>query len=518
MEKLIADTGRQCAALPVGLFKTPNSYYAFDINHVNFIEINEVLYMLFSALKDSPKSLEQLTAEIPGYSKAEIRDALGELEEIQKMGFLKHHEFQRENPYTLDIIKQNLNNELYGLFLNITTKCNLSCSYCVFGGDYDNHNPLEQQEMSWETARAAIDFFLARAKKEGELRVDFFGGEPLLAFPLIKRIVATLKEELRPRNQDIFITISSNGTVMNDEILDFLLEHNAILQISIDGEKEIHDANRKFKNSTTGSFDTVMKKLAMIHDRDLDYFSSKVILKAVVTTESMDADGADFFQLPLIKLLREKRRFTLINKSPHYNLKKDADYFDRIHKLAKVLLEKKNASTLDELVEDLNPKMKGMFFMTLSEFFLIQVSIAVYFDPDKPVPFRKDCLIGIEGCVNPDGSISICYQSNSFIIGNVLENKYYYDKIEEFHTKRYSRSNACKTCFVQRFCQLCYSRISEKNDRLSASLQNYCQFTREFYRTVFQYMLEIMENNPGLWDELQEMAEKEKEDAESKKT
>jgi sulfatase maturation enzyme AslB (radical SAM superfamily) len=148
--------------------------------------------------------------------------------------------------------------------------------------------------------------------------------------------------------------------------------------------------------------------------------------------------------------------------------------------------------------------------MTFYEFFQIQIVDSLYFDINEPVPFSKDCMIGIEGCVNVDGSISICYKADTFIIGNVVENTWYFDKIDEFHKIRYSRPG-CKYCFVQRFCKLCYEKLSGKQDQLQASIQNYCEFNRYYYRVIFEYMLKITERNPGLWDELQKQAEEEKE-------
>lgn len=510
-EHYSSDTSRQWDLLPAVFFKTEQAHYIFDVNQVNFLEVNEIVFKIVSLLKQKSRDLQDLADHLPGYSLAEIQDALNDIEEIKKQGFLQPHEFQRANPHTLPIIKKHLTSNLQGLYLNITSKCNLACSYCVFGGAYNNVNSLEQREMSWEVAQKAIEFFLSQSRKDGTLRVDFFGGEPILSFPLIERIVNTLKERLKPRNQDLVISICSNGTIMNEKIADFLINHQVFFQISMDGEKEIHNAKRKFKNSDIGSFDAVINTLQFIYDRNPGYFTDRVRLKGVLTTDSLDSDGFDFLNIPLVKILNDVKHFSIVNQTPHYNVQKDQDFFSRIHILGKILLQRKGAATIEELLKGLDYKKKLIFYVTLYEFFPIQVNNSLRYKVEDAIPFTKNCLIGFEGCVNVDGSISICYKSNSFIIGNVLENTWYFDQIEKFHALRYSRTDNCKYCFVQRFCNLCYEKLTGKENQFETSFQDFCEFNRAYYRIIFEYMLPIMENNPGLWDELQNVAEQERE-------
>ncbi len=497
--------------LPVELFQTPSSYYIFDASRVNFLEVNEVVYKIVSILKHSKKGLRELTLELPEFSAEDIRDALDDIKEIQSQDYLKLYDFQRTSLYKFSDIKKHLTSNLKGLYLNITSKCNLACSYCVFGGDYSHLNDLDELEMTWETARKAMDFFLLQASKEGDLGLDFFGGEPLLSFPLVKRIVNTLKGEVAQRNQQLRIAISSNGTVINEQIIDFLIENDIFLQISLDGEKCIHDSKRRFKSNNIGSFDVILKNLQLIFDRSEEYFLSKVRLKAVITTESLGNDGADFFKIPLINELSKKGHFTMLNQLPHYDPDKDVDFFSRMHILGKSLLQKRDASNIEELVDGLGYKKRNLFYSTFYDFFTCQVTNSVYFDMEQPVPFSKNCLIGYEGCVNVDGSISICYKANSFVIGNAVEKTWYFDRIEEYQRQRHQLPQ-CKNCFAQRFCKLCYEKMSGKDEQLEASLQKFCQFTRSYYRLVFDYMLRVQENNPALWDEIQRMAEESKDE------
>jgi uncharacterized protein len=500
---------RQGLPLPVELFQVEGEYYVFDVNKVIFLEVTKIIFDVLSVLKKDIDDIDDIVASLPGYSTDDIQNALSEIEEFQSEGYFKPINFQRLNPYTLSDMKDSLSNKLEGVLLNITSRCNLACTYCILSGDYLNHSRLKQQNMSWDVARKAIDFFLSRAREDGCFRVDFFGGEPLLAFPMVKRVVSYLNDKFSQRNQELMIAITSNGTVMTKEIVDFLSENDVLLQFSIDGCKEMHNRNRKFRKSDKGSFDTIIKNLQLISDRNNDYFLNNLRLKAVVTTESIEVEDKDFFDIPVIKALIEKRRFTMLNKIPHYDIEKDQDFFYRIDRLAEFLLKKKDVADIKELLEGLTQKAKNLYSVTLSNFFGVQLTNYFHYEIDEPVPFSKNCLIGFKGAVNPDGSISLCYRADTFPVGNVLEDTWYYDKIAQYDKDKFGIPD-CKNCFVQRFCTFCHEKVNTRHNDLETQIQNFCRFTRHYYRLVFEYMLKIMVRNPKLWDQIQVMAEERK--------
>jgi uncharacterized protein len=513
LKKLFKQNGfnysRQWVPLPAYLFEIEDEYYVFDSNQVRFLEVSELIFKILSFLKQKKGEIQGIKTALSRFSADEIETGLKQIDEYRESGYFKPMVFQRKSPYNMEKIKEMLNNQLKGIFLNVTSRCNLACSYCILGGDYDNHSALKQELMSWGTAKKAIDFFTSRADTEGIFRIDFFGGEPLLAFPLIEKATIYLNRIFKEREQEVMYSITSNGTIMNDRIIDFLVENDVLFQFSIDGEKELHDLNRKFKNNDRGSFDTILENLQAIHDRNQDYFNNRIRLKSVLTTEALDNSSENFFKIPIIRKLIERKRYTVINQTPHYDLKKDDDFFERIHKLGDRLLQKRDSETLSQLLDGLNYKSKNMFMATFYDFFGVQVVNYLHFDLDKPVPFKKDCMIGIEGSVNCDGSISICYSSDTFVIGNVHENTWYFDKIESYHQDRYGMV-ACEHCYVQRFCELCYEKLNADKEKGREQLNNFCNFQRRYFQIIFEYMLRIMKNNPLLWDELNRITEESK--------
>ncbi len=167
------------------------------------------------------------------------------------------------------------------LTLELNRKCNLRCTYCYI-------EEKDNQEMDLVTAEQAIDFAVAKIEqqchKNRSIKVNFLGGEPLLSFPLMKQVVAYCGQQAQQYGIDFHFSVTTNGTICNDEILSFLVRHRSSLKVSLDGPKEVNDANR-ITPSGEGSYDLVIK--------NFPYFSAyeksvqkHIQLSSVTTKES----------------------------------------------------------------------------------------------------------------------------------------------------------------------------------------------------------------------------------------
>jgi len=137
------------------------------------------------------------------------------------------------------------------LTLSLNHNCNLVCSYC-YGGKKSN------RPMSFETAQKALD--IGFAYPSAGLRLHFFGGEPLLEFDLMKRIVAEAERGSWERNKPLRMGLTTNGTILSDEAIEFFKEKKFNLTISIDGVERAHNRHRRFADGT-GSYEVVKKRL-----------------------------------------------------------------------------------------------------------------------------------------------------------------------------------------------------------------------------------------------------------------
>ena len=143
------------------------------------------------------------------------------------------------------------------LCLNVAHDCNLRCSYCFADeGEYRGRRGM----MSAEVGKAALDFLVRSSGNRRNLEVDFFGGEPLMNFPVVKELVAYGRELEQKHDKRFRFTLTTNGVLLTDEILAFCNREMGNLVLSIDGRREIHDRMRPFADGT-GSYDRIVKKL-----------------------------------------------------------------------------------------------------------------------------------------------------------------------------------------------------------------------------------------------------------------
>lgn len=145
--------------------------------------------------------------------------------------------------------------------LTLTNSCNLTCEYCFANqGKYD----IPNLHMSYETAKKSIDLVIESVKKNNSdsIKVAFFGGEPLLAFDLIEKIVNYTNENIPP-NIKVRYIITTNGTLMNPNIAQFMNKHKFEVTVSIDGNKHVHDYYRKYPNMR-GSYEDVVKAINIL--------------------------------------------------------------------------------------------------------------------------------------------------------------------------------------------------------------------------------------------------------------
>ena len=151
---------------------------------------------------------------------------------------------------------KNRHTELKALCLHVAHTCNLNCAYCFAAqGKYHGERAL----MSFETGKRALDFLVENSGNRKNLEVDFFGGEPLMNFDVVKRLVAYARSIEKEKNKHFRFTLTTNGVLLDDEVTEFANRecHNVVL--SLDGRKSVHDRLRKTVNGQ-GSYDVIVPK------------------------------------------------------------------------------------------------------------------------------------------------------------------------------------------------------------------------------------------------------------------
>ena len=189
-------------------------------------------------------------------SEEEIAEAVDEVLALEAAGQLFAPD-KYEN-YMFDF--KNRPTVVKALCLHIAHDCNLACRYCFAGeGEYHGQRAL----MSVEVGKKALDFLVKNSGNRVNLEVDFFGGEPLLNWQTVKELVEYGRSLEGPNNKKFRFTLTTNGVLLDDEILEFANREMANIVLSIDGRKEVHDRMRPFRGGQ-GSYDMIVPKFLKV--------------------------------------------------------------------------------------------------------------------------------------------------------------------------------------------------------------------------------------------------------------
>ncbi len=229
----------------------------YDVNSGSLHEVDDLAWELINQLLNGRSKEDKRRALLSPYSAGGI-GGIGEIEEAyRQIEELQEEKLLFSPPPPLDNEKLSASG-VKALCLFISHNCNLYCRYCFARKEEGYRTP----HMSWDVGKKAVDFLLEN--EVGRYReIDFFGGEPLLNFPVIKEIVAYAREKSQAKGQIFGFTLTTNALLLNDEIIDFLNNEGIDVILSLDGRPQVHDLMRSFKNGK-GSYEVVMKNIKKI--------------------------------------------------------------------------------------------------------------------------------------------------------------------------------------------------------------------------------------------------------------
>ena len=217
-------------------------------------EILRVSDVVYQVLEDYHLlTADEISEKHFALRKEAVRQALTQLDKAQERGLLCDHAPEMSakvegacSTKKSEPLHDFIDHHRRLLTLELTHECNLACEYCCFGKHYSRSRQERRQPMSLDTARHAVARFLSH--KPPVAAIGFYGGEPLLEFKLLKDIVA-FAEELGGRSGvEMRFSLTTNGTLLSDEKIHYLVAHDFSVVISLDGNKESHDRYRVFKN------------------------------------------------------------------------------------------------------------------------------------------------------------------------------------------------------------------------------------------------------------------------------
>jgi uncharacterized protein len=242
--------------LPLHLFEIEGKHHAFDPHSGRFFRIDEIVREILSHPPGSVTDEVYESLEKRHGAEA-VRAARDEVDHYIESGYIFPDIGEEDKPESLPVKPR-----IVSTTLNVVSACNLKCIYCWNkGGIYGREQ--KEKRMSGETARRAVDLMFENSLETDDLLVDFYGGEPLLNFPVLRSTMDYCKE-LQGRSKKRFsFKVTTNGTLLTEEVAWYFNKMGVSLGISIDGTKKIHDRNRPFPDGT-GSWKRIQKNLDLV--------------------------------------------------------------------------------------------------------------------------------------------------------------------------------------------------------------------------------------------------------------
>ncbi|WP_151702905.1 quinohemoprotein amine dehydrogenase maturation protein [Nitrincola alkalilacustris] len=361
--------------------------------------------------------------------------------------------------------------------LNVNTGCNLSCTYCY---KEDLTTPSKGQKMGYDVAIKSIEMLLRESPNQPSYHVVFFGGEPLSNMPLLRDVVDYCEKRFADLNAEVDFTLTTNATLLTEELIDWFDQHRFGLTISMDGPKAMHDKNR-ITVGGQGTYDVVRKKVELLLSR---YKSRPVGCRVTLTRGVTDVER-------IFDHLFDELGFAEVGFGPvtsgdisDFNLTQEelAEVFAGMKRLGRRYLQEALAGrnlgfgNMHQLLTDMNEGNK------------------------KLLP----CGAGVGLlAVDKDGGLNLCHRftgSDLPLFGDVDKG---IDKprLAEFVEQRLDRSNTgCETCRIRNLCSGgCYHESYAKYGDPAHPSYHYCDLMRDWVDYGVEVYSRIMLENPGFF-------------------
>lgn len=407
-----------------------------DVNSGAVHVVEDVVYDAVALLAEKVPELEkpkpvseELQAEVrerlkSDYRPQDIQDALDDIQEL----------IDREELFTRDVYEDYVTDfkkrktVVKALCLHIAHDCNLACRYCFAEeGEYHGRRAL----MSFEVGKKALDFLIANSGNRRNLEVDFFGGEPLMNWEVVKQLVEYGRSQEKIHNKNFRFTLTTNGVLLDDEIMEFCNREMSNVVLSLDGRKEVNDRMRPFRKGA-GSYDLIVPKFQKFAEsrNQTNYY-----VRGTFTRNNLDfsRDVLHFADLGFKQMSIEP--VVADPKEPYAIQEED---------IPKILSE------YDKLaVEYINRRKEGRGF----NFFHFMIDLQ-----QGPCVAKRlsGCGSGTEYlAVTPWGDLYPCHQfvgQEKFLLGNVDEGITNTAVRDEFKLCNVYAKEKCRDCFARFYC------------------------------------------------------------------
>ena len=403
-------------------FIVDGSYYLYDTYTNRLINIQKEHYVELNRLQelgiDRYKSL--------GLCDKPYKDILM----LMNKGLLKPPHIESIQHAETKYVKHLVDRCINDVTLQITRDCNFSCRYCLFASNSQVERAHEKKHMTWDIAKCAIDYMYSHSSDMQEVRVSFYGGEPLMNFPVIEKAVQYAEELFKTKPVQYGMTI--NGSLLNESIVKFLVKHRFHVTISLDGVREIQNSHRKFLATGNNTFDVVYNNVLFIKNKYPDYFQSYITFNPVLFKDENLDEAYQVFKDLGVSI--KKVFFRYANLSG----------IDYIHSGS--FTQSSNSEVMKLYEETANqPLATALKNMSTIPY--------VWHHGGPCIPGVKCLFVDIDGVFYPCEKI---IENSALSIGN-LETGIDVTRVTRFINIGKLTEHNCKKCWAIRFCDICVS-------------------------------------------------------------
>lgn len=388
--------------------------------------------------------------------------------------------FNKEVNFKKLDLEQILENQFDSLVFNVTEECNLRCGYCTFSGLYKDERFHSKNKLHIDSAIPAIDFFMQKSKNKPYIM--FYGGEPLLNQQIISKIVKYIKQNFSEKKPLFGLT---TNFIPLKNCLEFLIDNDFMLSISLDGNKKIHDLWRK-DISGKGTFNKIYQNIERLANDNYEYYTKRVGFSVTITDPSKLFEIYEFFSLSLFKnnaiqIQSIEKRF--LKKDIFKYEKKINDGKRQFIQLAKIY----TGNIINS--KDNNGFLRGLFD---------RIVYPIYTRANLELPselFTKGmCKPGFRKLfVDTNGDYYMCEKIGRRLkLGNIVDGFDYKNPIAYYNKYSDIKKELCNPCWAIRLCDSCAASSKSIDDISIGGQRETCNQIKEKIiqgLSIYSYLL-----------------------------
>lgn len=454
-------------------FEAAGTSFVYLVPSAGVFRLDEVTEAILDALHEGPLRVEEITSRLARRFPADdVRSGIYDLMEIRAVGP------KGAPPDAMPVEVPSESFPLTTMVLNVTSKCNLSCTYCYeYGEDRLVDEGTMPRYMDEQTARDSVEFMIAQSGEQEVVNLTFFGGETLLNFKLLQKTKEYAVRRAEEEGKRVRFSLTTNGTLLKPDVIEWLADNDVGVTISIDGPKDVNDKFRVLNNGM-GSYEMILPKVKQLLKR---HTTRPIGARVTLTQQNLDVHRI-FHHLTEDVGFWEVGFAPVTTSSCHGYALDEASYgqmLDQFRELAHEWLEyavdgrHHGFSNVRESVEEIH---KGF---------------------SKAYPCGAG--LGLVG-VATDGDVALCHRfagSDDHKLGTVRDgvDRAKQEKFLEEHHIAYKPD--CHSCWARPLCSGgCYHEAQTRYGTTRAPNLHYCDWIRSWTHTCLEVYGELAERNP----------------------